>query len=117
MHEFDIVQSLIDALLPQLEERGVTKVVALRFRRGSTFSEEALQQAFTALSQGTVLEGAELIVEATETPFKCECGYQQVLTHDDLVGHMFVCPQCGHPQEIDEAHELELLEVIAETAS
>ena len=117
MHEFEIVQSLINALLPQLEERGVTKVTALRLRRGSTFSEEALRYAFTALARGTVLEGAEILVETKETPFQCPCGYQKVLTCDDLVGHLFVCPHCGRPQEIDEAHELELLEVLAETAA
>ncbi len=114
MHEFDIVKSLLDELVPQLQQQGVKRVVALRFQRGSTFSEDALRFAFASLSQGTILEGAELIVETVETPFQCACGFQKVLTHDDLIGHMFICPQCGQTQEIDEAHELALLEVIAD---
>jgi len=49
-----------------------------------------------------------------ETKFKCQCGHEQTITADDLIGHMFVCPQCGRAQEIDEAHDLELFEVVAE---
>ena len=114
MHEFDVVKSLIDELLPKLQEQGVKKVTEVRFRRGSTFSEEALIQAFSALSKGTLLEGAKVEVEVTLTKFRCPCGHEQVITADDLVGHMFVCPKCGQPQEVDEAHDLELLEVVAE---
>jgi Fe2+ or Zn2+ uptake regulation protein len=48
--------------------------------------------------------------------YRCLCGYEQVITSDDLEGHMFICPQCGNVHEVDEAHDLELIEVIAETA-
>ena len=37
------------------------------------------------------------------------------ITSDDLIGHMFVCPRCGATKEIDEAHDLELVELLAET--
>jgi hydrogenase nickel insertion protein HypA len=114
VHEFDVVKSLIDELLPKLQEQKVKRVTEIRFRRGSTFSEEALLQAFSVLSQGTPLEGADVKVEMVETRFKCQCGHEQTVTADDLIGHMFVCPQCGQAQEIDEAHDLELLEIVAE---
>ncbi|MCS7266072.1 MAG: hydrogenase/urease maturation nickel metallochaperone HypA [Armatimonadetes bacterium] len=114
MHEFDVVKSLIDALLPELEGKGVRKVKEVRFRRGSTFSEDALMQAFESLSQGTVLEGAKVEIEVLEKSIRCRCGHHQVVTSDDLIGHIFVCPLCGQTQEIDEAHDLEMLEVIAE---
>ena len=114
MHEFDVVKSLIDELLPKLQEQKVKRVTEIRFRRGSTFSEEALLQAFSALSRGTPLEGADVKVETVETRFKCQCGHEQTVTADDLIGHMFVCPQCGQAQEIDEAHDLELLEIVVE---
>ncbi|MCS7186383.1 MAG: hydrogenase maturation nickel metallochaperone HypA [Armatimonadetes bacterium] len=114
MHEFDVVKSLIDLLLPKLKEQGVKKVTEVRFRRGSTFSEDALLEAFSAISKGTPLEGAKVEVVVTQTRFRCPCGHEQVITADDLVGHMFVCPICGQAQEIDEAHDLELLEVVGE---
>lgn len=114
VHEFDVVKSLVDALLPKLQEQGVKRVTGVRFRRGSTFSEEALLQAFAAISKGTMLEGAKVEVEVTQTKFHCPCGHEQDITADDLIGHMFVCPKCGRAQEVDEAHDLELLEVVAE---
>lgn len=114
MHEFDIVKPLIDTLLSKLQEQKVKTVTGIRFRRGSTFSEEALLQAFAVLSQGTPLEGAKVEVEATETRFRCPYGREQTITIDDLVGHMFACPNCGQVHEIEEAHDIELLEVIAE---
>lgn len=91
MHEFDVVKSLIDELLPKLQEQKVKRVTEIRFRRGSTFSEEALLQAFSALSRGTPLEGADVKVETVETRFKCQCGHEQTVTADDLIGHMFAC--------------------------
>ena len=63
MHEFGVVENLVRALERQLAEAGVDRVAAVRFRRGSAFSDEALHQAFAMLSAGTPLEGAELEVE------------------------------------------------------
>ncbi|MFN3421669.1 MAG: hydrogenase/urease maturation nickel metallochaperone HypA, partial [Armatimonadota bacterium] len=100
MHEFEVVESLVNELLPKLQEQGVKRVTEVRFRRGSTFSEEALLQAFSMLTQGTVLEGAKVEVEVTQTKFSCLCGHEQTITADDLIGHIFVCPKCGRAQEI-----------------
>lgn len=111
MHEFSIVNDLVNGILPQLAAQHITKVTEIRFRRGTTFSEDALRMAFEAQSVGTPLQGAVLIVETTNTEFDCACGYQQHITHDDLLGHAFVCPKCGAVSEIDEAHDLELLSI------
>lgn len=115
MHEVSIVQSLIESIDSQLAARNVPRASSLRLRRGSTFSADALEQAFAALSPGTRLDGAALLVEDVETRFSCpHCGHSQTITADDLVGHLFLCPGCDAVQEIDEAHDLELLEVRAE---
>jgi len=114
MHEFSIVESLVQGVLEQMKERNITKVVSVRFKRGSAFSEEALRQAFTSLSRGTVLEGAELEIDTVNLDFTCKCGRKQVIKSDDLVGHMFICPDCGAIKEVDEAHDLELVQVVAD---
>jgi Zn finger protein HypA/HybF involved in hydrogenase expression len=114
MHEFAIVQSLVRELIDHLGREGIEKVASVRLRRGSTFSDEALRQSYLALSKGTILEGSELSVEMVNLNFRCPCGHAQVITSDDLVGHMFVCPACGKVKEIDEAHDLELVDVVAE---
>ncbi len=114
MHEFDVVKSLFDSLLPELEKKGVKRVAEVKFRIGSTFSKEALLHAFDALSKGTILEGAAVKVDVLEKKILCQCGREQFVTSEDLLGHIFVCPNCGETHEIDEVHDLELLEVVAE---
>ena len=111
-HEYSIVESLVEQVLKKLEGAGNAKVTKLRFRRGSAFSEEALFQAFEAHSAGTLLEGVTLEVETVNLAHKCSCGNEQIINSDDLVGHMFICPVCGTIREVDEAHDLELLEIV-----
>jgi Zn finger protein HypA/HybF involved in hydrogenase expression len=117
MHEFGIVNGILSSLKPQLAAQHVTRVTEIHFRRGSAFSEDALRQAYESLSAGTVLEGAKLVIDTVNLNYECDtCGYKQVITSDDLIGHMFVCPDCGRMIEVDEAHDLELIDVIAEQA-
>jgi len=64
------------------------------------------------MSQNTPLQDAQLIIEELAVEHKCRnCGYKQTLTPDDLIGHLYICPECGESEEIDEAHGLQLLEV------
>ena len=115
MHEFGVTQTIIGRLLKQLERDKVTKVVKITFRRSSAFAEEALRQTFSVLSVGTPLAGAELVIEISVLHFTCTCGYTGQVDSADLFGHAFICPSCGAVREIAEAHDLELIEVIAET--
>lgn len=115
MHEFGIVEGIVHNLLPQLEIQGFKHITQVHFRRGSAFNEDALRQAYRATTAGTPLEEAALVIDTVNLEYSCQCGYQQIITSDDLEGHMFICPQCGYIHEVDEAHDLELIEVIAET--
>jgi hydrogenase nickel insertion protein HypA len=114
MHEYSIVDSIVSSMLDAIKKQGVTKITSVRFRRGSAFSEDAFRQAYESLTAGTILEGAPLQIDTVNLDFKCQCGHKQIVTSDDLIGHMFVCPQCGATKEIDEAHDLELVELVAE---
>jgi Zn finger protein HypA/HybF involved in hydrogenase expression len=113
MHEFGIVEGIVNQVLPQLASANVTQVSHVHFRRGSAFSEDALRQAYAATTAGTPLAGATLVIDTVNLDYVCPCGYQQVITSDDLEGHMFICPLCGHVHEVDEAHDLELVDIIA----
>lgn len=115
MHEFGIVEGIVSGVLPQLYASHIEHVSRVHFRRGSAFSEDALRQAYLATTQGTPLEGADLEIDTVNLDYICSCGYQQLITSDDLEGHMFICPRCGHVHEVDEAHDLELVEIIAAT--
>ena len=67
MHEVSIIQSLMD----QVERFGaeysmirVTRVV-VRIGDQTGVCKESLQFAFSAISQGTLVEGAEFVIEQT----------------------------------------------------
>lgn len=111
-HEFGIVQSLVSDLLIDLKRQKIAHVAEIRFRRGSAFSEESLKQAYSVLIQGTALQDARLVIETVNLNHECSCGHKQVINSDDLIGHMYVCPECGIMREIEEAHDLELISVI-----
>jgi hydrogenase nickel incorporation protein HypA/HybF len=113
MHEYSIVQELVERLLHEMEEKGIKSVKQIHLKRGSTFAEAPLQQAFLIMTENTPLEGAELIIDSFNVEHKCKtCGLSQVVTSDDLIGHLFVCPECGEAVEMDEVHGLELLEIV-----
>jgi Zn finger protein HypA/HybF involved in hydrogenase expression len=112
MHEYSVVQQLIEKLLEEVKKRGGAVVKEVRLRRGSTFAEGPIQQAFEIMSENTPLQDAQLIIEEFAVEYKCgHCGFKQVLVPEDLIGHLFICPECGEAKEIDEAHGLQLLEV------
>ncbi|HEY8902059.1 MAG TPA: hydrogenase maturation nickel metallochaperone HypA [Chthoniobacterales bacterium] len=117
MHEYAIVESIVGSMLDAIQKQNPAKVVSVRFRRGSAFSEEAFHQAYGALTIGTPLAGADVEIETVNRDFDCACGHKQVITSDDLIGHMFACPKCGATIEVDEAHDLELVELLAEDDS
>ena len=115
MHEFGVTETIINQLLRQLRREKIERVISVRFQRSSAFSEEALRQTFDILSMNTPLAGARLFVDVLVLNVTCNCGYSGRVNSEDLMGHTFVCPSCGVMREIAEAHDLELLEVIAET--
>lgn len=112
MHEYSIIEQLVEDLLAWCQSNAVQRIKEVSIRRNSTFSEDSLHQAYQMLTENTMLEGSELIVEAVEVEQACRsCGHSQVVTVDDIIGHLFVCPECGAYQEIDEANGLEILSV------
>lgn len=115
MHEYSIVENMIKQINDQLTEQGIEKVNSLRLRRSSTFSAGALQQAYEMLTPGTPLADAELIIEELHVEHICpNCQHKAFITADDLVGHNYICDQCGYSDYVDEAHGLELLSIETE---
>jgi Zn finger protein HypA/HybF involved in hydrogenase expression len=100
MHEFGIGESLIRAIVQRVADTGDGRRIArLRLRHGIGVHAEPLRQAFEVQARGTVLEDAEIVLEEHAPQCACSCGHQQSVHHDDLVGHLFVCPMCAkvHP--------------------
>jgi len=112
MHEYSIVQELVEKLLAECAVKKVTAVGEIQIRRGSTFADESLQQAFQIMTENTPLENAQLNIDDFDIENKCRsCGYTQVLTPDDLIGNLYVCPECGEATEIDERNGLQFIKM------
>ena len=115
MHEFGATEIIIRRVLNQLRREHISNVQKITFRRSSDFPEDVLRRTFDILSVNTPLAGAEVDIEVRDLYVTCRCGYVGQVTSRNLVGHIFRCPDCGGIREIDEAHQLEVVEVIAGT--
>ena len=111
MHELAAVGALIDAVLDGIVEHQPCRVDVVRVQRGTTFLEEGLLQGFEMLARGTALESARLEIEVVDHMIDCPCGSERPILAEELVGHVWVCPNCGHLAEIDEEDDLSLLGV------
>jgi len=111
MHELAAVRDVIDAAMAGIAGDEPCRVDAVSIRRSSSFSEAALLRGFELLAAGTVLEGAHLEIEVVSRFVECACGRSCVIAADDLTERRWVCPVCGHAEEIDARDDLALLRV------
>ena len=93
MHELVIVEGILDVVLPEVKKTDAKKILAIRLRVGelSGIVPSCLHEYFSIASQGTMAEGAELILLPVPIRIHCpDCGAESVITRG-----MDVCPRCG----------------------
>ena len=93
MHETALTQKLINISCRALEGKGVTKVNSVTLCVGalSGVLYDAMEFAFDAMKQGTVLETADLDFEELPVTARCrDCAYEY-----NPVGFPYICPVCG----------------------
>lgn len=122
MHEYSVVTELISALLPQLEDHaGRVSAVVLVKGELRILSGTALRNAFELLSQGTRLEGSELVIKPVEVRVHCRsCDYVGPAEHVREESFHFAipilsCPTCGANVDIEAGRELYVDRVTMQT--
>ena len=100
MHEATLVQGLLQMALDAVAEHNrahtensVTRIQEIRCEMGllSCVETQTLSACFELLAEGTLAEGARLLVDMAPLPCHCqECGQDFTLTR-----RHFVCPECG----------------------
>ncbi|MBC7107718.1 MAG: hydrogenase maturation nickel metallochaperone HypA [Methanomassiliicoccales archaeon] len=108
MHEVSVMSDIINAVLGQLGHYEIEKVeeVVLVVGELTFLGEEQLRFAFEILSKGTILEGAELIIETEKAILRCpSCGFEGPPEHiGDGTFHFSIpilsCPKCGNQADI-----------------
>ena len=122
MHEYSVVSELISALLPKLEEHvGRVRGVVLVKGELRILSDVALKNAFELLTEGSRLEGSELIIESIEARIRCgACGYEGPADQVREESFHFAipilsCPTCGGEVDIEAGRELYVDRVTMQT--
>jgi hydrogenase nickel incorporation protein HypA/HybF len=107
MHEFSIATSLLEIISQEsLSYRGArVKAVKLKIGTLSGVVPEALEFAFQVLSEGTVAEGARLVIERVVLGIACNACGRSSMPVDPFI----ICPHCGSGDvEIKAGRELEI---------
>jgi len=94
MHEYSLVQALLDRVEREARARDATGVHRVMVRIGSMGGVEPalFATAFELGRIGTICERAELVLKTEDVRWECHaCGF------DIPQGNALVCPRCGWP--------------------
>jgi hydrogenase nickel incorporation protein HypA/HybF len=108
VHELSIVHGVITAVSEAAESAGAQRVKSVTLRVGALAGvvEDALQFSFDIARQGSLLDGATLVVHRLPVIIHCAtCGCEH-----ELPGiQRFRCPSCDTPSaDIRQGRELEI---------
>lgn len=103
MHEYSIVQSLLDRVEEVAQTRGATSVHKLQVRIGELSGVEVplLESAFDLFRKGSLCQDAELEVQSVTACWACpRCGKAVPR------GQFLRCPDCGLPARLQAGDEI-----------
>ena len=105
MHEYSIVQSLLDAVRAEGEARGATSVTRLRVGLGelSGVDPELLTSAWEAFRERTICANAGLELGRVEARWQCPLCDSRIPR-----GHPLQCVNCHRPARLVQGDELTL---------
>ena len=92
MHEYSIVQSLLNSCEEHTKENGSSKVLKVVVKIGvmSGVEPDLLQSAFDTFKESTICENAEFVLNVQNIVVKCrECNKETVLKKLE-----YSCPIC-----------------------
>ena len=110
MHELSIAHDLVSIADEAARKAGATRVTRAHVRLGalSGVVADSLQFGFGIAAQGTLLDGAELVIH--ELPVKIYCDSPGCQREIELSGtQSFRCPVCGTPAaKLTQGKELQI---------
>ena len=110
MHELSIAESIIEIVKENLSTNGGGEVRSVKVRIGELAGVilDSLDFCFTAITNGTPLEGARLEIERTNIITRCgDCG-----TDSEVKGLVFQCPMCESINiQVISGNELQVIEI------
>ncbi len=92
MHEYSIVQSLLESCEEHVKENNASEVIKIIVKIGvlSGVEPDLLQTAFDTFKEHTVCNSAEFIINRQKVVIECfDCNTTSTLEKND-----FCCPEC-----------------------
>lgn len=114
MHEYSLVQALLDRVEKEARAHAATGVqrVTVRIGRMSGVEPTLLATAFAMSRAGTLCEHAELELRTEDVKWLCDvCGTEIA------PGRVLACPSCGWPARLASGDALVLEHLDLEVAS
>lgn len=115
MHEMSLVRALVESVSNVVERNGAKRAteVWLTIGAGRDVVKPMFADLFDHLSKGTVLEGAELIIN--ETPYLVRCNDCGMIYHVDIFDRKTLnCPRCqAHHYSVHSGKEFEIDRIVA----
>lgn len=113
MHEYSIVQALLDRVDEEARRRGATRVHAVRVRIGELAGVEVdlLRTAYETIRRGTACEDAPLEVTVADARWVCS-----VCSAAFPRGAALQCPDCHQPARLASGDEIMLDRIEMEVA-
>ncbi|HKI85623.1 MAG TPA: hydrogenase maturation nickel metallochaperone HypA [Thermoanaerobaculia bacterium] len=113
MHEYSLVQSLIELAEHQARDHGASRIDRLEVAIGelSGVETELLARAYDTFRDRTLCSGAELVIHPVAARWACPgCGR----TSDR--GAALLCPDCDLPLRLEKGEEIVLERIELEVA-
>ena len=114
MHEYSIVDSLLQLATEHAVKNNAKKVTKLEVKIGvlSGVEPELLKSAFETFKEGTICEDAEFIMNIQPVVIRCkDCNKESTLEKDE-----YLCPHCKSGNiEIVDGEDMYLMSLELET--
>jgi hydrogenase nickel incorporation protein HypA/HybF len=116
MHEMSIAQSILEVVQQytkgndQAKDANAPRVKSVHLKIGEMAGvvPESLRFCFEVASEGTAVQGAELLID--EVPITCRC--VSCNAEFSVERFLFLCPTCGTPDvELISGNELDVVEL------
>ena len=92
MHELAITEGIISAAVPEAQKHGASRILEIRLKIGelSGVLPAYIQECFDVVSEGTIAQGARLVIERIPVTVRCAgCGFEGPIDRKKIR-----CPQC-----------------------
>jgi len=107
MHEFSIVNSLLDMCEANAKANNASKITKVEVKIGilSGVEPHLLETAFNTFKEKTMCDSAEFVIHVQELVAKCKNCSKEVVLDENV----FLCPSCQGELEVLDGEEMYLM--------